>query len=148
FAEWPEPLGDVVADEALEDQDQVDPVVPDALLERVEDGGLGVFIGFPVEAIELEDLLQRLAHVFADATADHECALSLGGRDEVAELSLEDFAVLAVVLPDPVEVAPQGTEAVSARDELTEWHDQLEERGVGGTQAVDHLLQQVEELVN
>ena len=41
LAEGAEPVGDVVADEALEDQDEVHAPVADALLERVEQRGLG-----------------------------------------------------------------------------------------------------------
>ena len=40
LAERAEPLGDVVADEALEDQDEVDPVVADPLLEESSIAGL------------------------------------------------------------------------------------------------------------
>ena len=47
---------------------EVDAVVADALLQRVERGGLGVLVGLPVEPVEVEEALEGPADVLADAS--------------------------------------------------------------------------------
>ena len=79
-----------VLDEAPEDQHEIHPVVADPLFERVEDGGLGVFIRFPVEPVEVEHALEGLADVLANRAADHEGAAALGELEQVLKLGLAD----------------------------------------------------------
>ena len=148
LAEGAEPLGDVVADEALEDQDEVHAVVADAPLEGVEHRGLGVLVGLPVEPVELEEPLQGPPHVLADAAADHQDPPALGGREQVLVLVLEGVVVLGLFLADPVEVAADGAEAVAAGDEVAVGHHQFEQRGVGGPEAADDPLELGEELLD
>lgn len=150
LADGSEAFGDAVADEAAEEEDEVDAVVSDALFQGVERGGFGVFVGFPVEAVEVEEAFEGFADVFADGAADHQGAFALGGGDQVYELGAEGVWAgvgFVLLLAEAVEVSADGAEAVAAADMFTEGEDELEELGVGGAQAVDGEFQDLEEFV-
>src|SRR4051794_2027998 len=83
LAERPEPLGDMVADEALEDQDQVDPPIANPPLDGVEQDRAGVAGGLPVDPVEVELVEQGAPDILPDAAADHQGAESLGGGNQV-----------------------------------------------------------------
>ena len=95
-----------MADEVFEDQNEVHPLVLDALFERLEGGGSAALVRLPLEFVELEGLLQRASGIFANRTADEESTTAAASGEISSDTVCEGdrFAFFRFVFNDAIEV--------------------------------------------